>query len=129
MATPMHPTAERYETLWILPASPAIWAGHFLLCYITAAIWCGMVAGPDGPLGLARVAIAIYTLAALAGIGAIGYVGFRRHRFGGEPLPHDADSPEDRYRFIGFSTLLLSGLSAVAVCYAALTIVFIESCQ
>jgi hypothetical protein len=120
---------ERRETLWMLVASPTIWAAHFLLSYATAAMWCGMVAGPYGSLWTARIAIGVYTVAALAGIGMLGFTGYRRHRHGASAPPHDADTPEDRHRFIGFSTFLLSGLSAVAVIYAALAAVFIEGCQ
>jgi hypothetical protein len=115
--------------LWLLAASPTIWAAHFMASYVSAAVWCGMIAGPYGPLGGARTAIAVYTALALAGIGFIGYAGFRRHRLGSSPPPHDADTPEDRERFLGFSTFLLSGLSAVAVVYAALAATFIEGCQ
>ena len=120
---------ERHETLWMLAASPTIWAAHFLLSYATAAMWCGMVAGPYGSLLTARIAIGVYTAAALAGIGVLGLAGYRRHRRGGSAPPHDADTPEDRHRFIGFSTFLLSGLSAVAVMYAALAVLFVEGCQ
>ena len=75
------------------------------------------------------MAIAVYTVLALAGIGIIGWVGYRRHSYGTPTLPHDADTPEDRHRFLGFATLLLSALSAVAVLYAALVVVFIGSCH
>jgi hypothetical protein len=115
--------------LWLLAASPAVWAAHFLLCYVTAAVWCGRLAGPGASLWTVRVAIGGYTVAALAGIAVVGYVGFRRHRLGHADLPHDDDSPEDRHRFLGFATFLLSGLSALAVVYSALAAVFIETCQ
>lgn len=121
--------AESHETLWMLVVSPTIWAVHLLLCYATAAIWCGMIVGPHGSLSTARLAIVVYTAAALGIIAIVGTIGFRRHRLGSARLPHDDDSPEDRHRFIGFSTFLLSALSGVAVLYAALTIVFIEGCQ
>ena len=62
-----------------------IWAAHFLLSYITAAIWCAKVAGPDGSLGVVRVAIAMYTVLALSGIGVIGWSAFRRHSYGAAP--------------------------------------------
>jgi hypothetical protein len=84
--------------------------------------------GPDGGLATVRVAIALYTLVALTTIGGIGWIGYRRHSYGGAELPHDDDTPEDRHRFLGFATLLLSGLSAVATLYAALVAVFIRSC-
>lgn len=126
-----HPTppATRRETLWILTVSPTIWAGHFLLCYLTAAIWCAKVAGRDGPLGPVRWLVAVYTLAALAGIAGTAWHGHWRHRFGTATAPHDFDSPADRHRFLGFATVLLSGLSAVAVVYVGLVVVFIGSCR
>jgi hypothetical protein len=125
----MRNVAEQHESLWILAISPALWSGHFLLCYVTAAIWCGKLATAASPLEPVRVAIAIYTVVALAGIGAVGVIGYRRHRLPPGSPPHDADTPEDRHRFLGFSTLLLSALSAVAVVYSALVAVFIERCQ
>jgi hypothetical protein len=48
---------------------------------------------------------------------------------GTEATTHDLDSPEDRHRFLGFATLLLSGLSAVAVAYAALAATFFDTCR
>lgn len=120
---------EQNESLWMLTVSPTIWAMHFLASYLTAAIWCAKFTGPDRSLATARAAIGIYTAIALVGIGATGWIAYRRHRFGNKPLPHDADTPEDRHRFLGFSTLLLSGLSAIATIFVALTIVFIGSCD
>jgi hypothetical protein len=74
------------------------------------------------------MAIFFYTLAALAAVGFIGWIGYRRHSFGQAGLPHDDDTPEDRHRFLGFATLLLSALSAVAIIYEALVVVFIDRC-
>jgi hypothetical protein len=122
-------THESKESLWVLTASPVIWAVHFLLCYITAAVWCAKLVGPDGSLWGVRVAIAIYTALALAGIGVTGWIGYRRHSYGTETVPHDFDTPGDRHRFLGFATLLLSALSAVATVYVALAAVFIGSCH
>jgi hypothetical protein len=121
-------TEEKNQSLWPLTASPAIWAAHLLLSYITASIWCAKVVGPGGSLGSVRVAIGVYTALALAAIGFIGWGGYRRHSYGDGALPHDDDTPEDRHRFLGFATLLLSGLSAVAVIYQALVVVFIRRC-
>jgi hypothetical protein len=120
--------AEENQSLLLLAASPVIWAAHFFLSYLTAAIWCAKVAGPDGSIGGVRVAIAIYTVLALSGIGVIGWRALRRHRYGTATRPHDDDTPADRHRFLGFAAVLLSGLSAVAVLYAALAAVFIGSC-
>jgi hypothetical protein len=124
----MSQTAEQHQSLWLLTASPLVWAAHFLLCYITAAIWCEKVVGPGGSLSTVRVAIAIYTATAMAAIGVVGWIGYRRHSYGDADLPHDDDTSEDRHRFLGFATLLLSALSAVATLYAALVAVFFGSC-
>lgn len=120
---------EKHESLWILTAAPVLWAVHFLLSYLTAAIWCAKFVGTDGSLLGVRRAITVYTIVALIGIGITGWVGFRRHGFGLETVPHDFDSPESRHRFLGFATLLLSGLSAIATLYTALAAVFIRSCH
>lgn len=120
---------EKKESLWLLTVSPVIWSAHFLLSYVTAAVWCAKLAEPGGPLGGARTAIAVYTAVALLGIGITGRIGFRRHSFGDAETPHDFDTPEDRHRFLGFATLLLSALSAVATVYVALAAVFIGTCH
>jgi hypothetical protein len=119
---------DRYS-LWLLTIAPAIWALHLLFCYITAAVWCAKFAPQGGALGGVRTAIAVYTIAALAGIGAIGFEGFRRHGYGTEATTHDLDSIEDRHRFVGFATLLLAGLSALGVLYAALAAAYIDTCR
>jgi hypothetical protein len=132
-------------SLWLLTIAPTIWAAHLLLCYITAAIWCAKFVPSGGPLDGIRNAILWYTAMALVGIAIIGWEGFRRHRFPSTPLragpstalgaggteatTHDLDTPEDRHRFLGFATLLLSGLSAVAVLYAALAASYFDTCR
>jgi len=124
-------------SLWLLTIAPTIWAMHLLLSYITAAVWCAKFAGPAGSLGSVRTAVAWYTALALIGIAFVGWEGFRRHSYisagqrrgGTEASTHDLDSPEDRHRFLGFATLLLAGISAVAVLYAALSATFFETCR
>jgi hypothetical protein len=124
----MKETSEERQSLWLLTASPVMWAAHLLLSYITASIWCAKVSGPHASFGIVRAAIVVYSILALAGIGLIGWISYRRHSYGSASLPHDDDTPEDRHRFLGFSTLLLSGLSAIAVVYAALVVLFFRSC-
>ena len=124
----MNETAEKRQSLWLLTASPVMWAAHFLLSYITASIWCAKVTDPQASFDIVRAAIVVYSILALAGIGVIGWIGYRRHSYGSASLPHDDDTPEDRHRFLGFSTLLLSSLSAVAVVYATFVVLFFRSC-
>jgi hypothetical protein len=125
------------DSLWLLTIAPTIWAAHLMLCYLTAAIWCAKFAAPAASLDGVRRTITWYTAVALIGIAVIGCEGFRRHSYpstalgagGIEATTHDLDSPEDRHRFLGFATLLLSGLSAVAVLYAAFAATFFNTCR
>ena len=125
----MSRTHERHQSLWLLTASPTIWAAHFLLSYSTTAIWCAKWGGSGSSLTSVRVAIAIYTLVALLAIGVIGRMGFKRHTHGEPELSQDSDTPEDRHRFLGFATFLLSTLSAVAVLFAGSVAIFFGTCH
>jgi hypothetical protein len=125
----MHETHESRQSLWLLIVSPTVWAAHFLLSYVTAAIWCAKAAGSDASLRGVRVAIAVYTAIALGVIGVNGVDGLRRHRHGYETTTHDFDTPADRHRFLGFATLLLAGLSFVATVFVAVVVLFFEDCR
>lgn len=120
-------TSEGNQSLWLLTIAPTIWAGHFLASYITAAVWCAK-AGRGADLGAVRVAVAAFTVAALAGILFTGWRGLRRHRLGSASLPHDLDTAEDRHRFLGFATMLLSGVSLVGVLYVAMPALVFGAC-
>jgi hypothetical protein len=126
--TPDAQPVRRRDSLWLLTIAPAIWAVHLLVSYSSAAVWCAKFVPPGAPLGGVRTAIAWYTVVALAGIAIVGWEGLRRHRHGTEATTHDLDTPEDQHRFLGFATLLLAGLSMVAVLYVALAATFFETC-
>ena len=123
------PLPEERENLWLLTVSPTIWAAHFLLCYLTAAIWCAKFADSQTTLSAVRIAIAIYSVPALVGICVNGWAGWKRHQHGSETTPHDFDTSEDRHRFLGFATLLLSALSAIATLFVAMVAFFFEDCR
>src|SRR5690606_17806208 len=76
--------------LWRLVAGPATWAVHFLLSYVTVAVHCAKTPAVDATLGGTALALWTYTAVALAMIAAIGWAGWRQHRHGASPLPHDA---------------------------------------
>jgi hypothetical protein len=122
-------THEGNQSLWLLVASPTIWAAHFLASYLTAAIWCAKFAGPDKSLGVVRTAIAVYTVLALVGVVYTGFVGYQRNRYEHRTFPHDGDSSEDRHRFLGFASLLLSGISAIAILFVAVAAFIIGACH
>ncbi|MEI4473972.1 hypothetical protein [Frigidibacter sp. MR17.24] len=110
-------------TLWRITAAPVIWAGHFLLCYGGAAIWCAKLGGGIGGL---RLSILGLTLAALA---AIAWNGWRGLRASEGVAPPELSRPEHRHRFLGRAAFLLSVISAVGVAYVALPALFIASCR
>lgn len=120
---------ERNESLFTVGAAPLIWAAHLLLSYVTAAIFCAKAASRAEPLTLVQLAIGAYTFVSLAAVIALGARGWRRHRHGAAPLPHDADSAADRHRFLGLATFLLCGLSAIAIVFQALAAALIGSCR
>jgi hypothetical protein len=122
-------THESNQSLWLLTIAPSLWAVHFLASYLTAAIWCAKVVDRGGSLETVRILIGVYTLVALFGIGWTGWLAYQRQSLGEAVTPHHGDTPEDRHRFLGFATLLLSGLSFVATIYVAMAAVFMETCQ
>ena len=117
---------KQVETLWTLFTAPVVWALHFLFCYVLAAVWCAKRG--DLGFGLVQTGIAAATLAALAMILLSALLAWRQWGFGTQDPPHDDPTTHDRTLFQGFATLLLSGLSLVAVIYVALPLLFIDGC-
>jgi hypothetical protein len=126
---PGKPDVPDRHSLWLLTIAPTLWALHLLLSYATAAVWCAKFVPEGGQLGGVQTAILWYTAVAMAGICATAWEGFRRHRHGTEATTHDLDTRDDRHRFIGFATLLLAGLSAVGVVYAAMAARYLDTCR
>src|SRR5688500_15856800 len=116
--------SEPKSGLVALVAAPIAWAAHFLLSYVTVAIWCAKVAGADRSLDGARLVIALYTAAALVAIAVIGWRALGHHR-SSLSVPEDRDTPEARQRFVTFATLLLAGLAAIAIIYVALAVTLV----
>lgn len=117
------------ESLWTLFTAPVVWAAHFVVCYAVVAIYCEKAAVWDVDFGNVRTALGIFTLLALAMIVLSAYLAWRQWGFGAGDPPHDGATGQDRKRFQGFATLLLSGLSFVAVVYVAIPLIFIAGCQ
>jgi hypothetical protein len=118
------------ESLWAMIVSPTIWAIHFLACYIVAAIFCAKAGLPSADLITVRWWIAGFTALALGGIAISGIQALRLGHFvKGGTTPHDADTIQDRRRFLAYATLLLSGLSFVATLFVALPAAFMATCR
>jgi Kef-type K+ transport system membrane component KefB len=116
------------ESLWTLFTAPIVWALHFLVCYVGAAVFCekpGLLGTDFDDL---RIAIAVATALSLAMIVVSAILAWRQWGFGAGDPPHDDPTRRDRLLFQGYATLLLSGLSFVAVIFTALPALFITEC-
>lgn len=117
------------ESLWTLFTAPVIWAAHFVVCYAGAAVYCARAATLGIGLDGLRVGIAAATVLALAGIVVAAALAWRQWGFGTGDPPHDRSTRPDRLLFQGFATLLLAGLSGVAVLFQAMPALFITDCR
>ena len=120
---------KQVESLWTLFTAPVIWALHFLACYVTAALYCAKVSAAPFSFEAMRLGLGAITLAALGGIVLAAFLAWRQWGFGSGDPPHDEPTRRDRLLFQGFATLLLSGLSFVAVVFVAVPLLFIGACQ
>lgn len=112
-------------TLWTLIVPPALWAVHFLFSYLWAAINCAKI----GTFASFPTLFVVGTLLALVLIALSGWIAWQQARMPGGSPPHEDGTEIDRLRFLAMSTLLLAGLSFVAVGFTALPVIFLRTCQ
>lgn len=115
--------------LWFLLFAPTVWAVHFLACYVIAAIHCTKADSAFADLAPVRVWVFALTAIALALVLATGIQAWRHWGFGVNSPPHDAPTPEDRRRFLGYAALLISALSFVSILFTALPALLITDCR
>ncbi|TJX01012.1 MAG: hypothetical protein E5X43_08655 [Mesorhizobium sp.] len=116
------------ETLWTLFTAPVVWAAHFLVCYVGAAIYCAKPELVGLSFSAVRAGIAVATVVALSLIALSAWLAWRQWGFGTDDPPHDDPTRRDRTLFQGFATLLLSGLSFIAVIFTAMPALFLTEC-
>jgi len=116
------------ESLWTLFTAPVVWAIHFLACYVGTAIFCEKPGILGDSFENLRIAIALLTVLSLGMIVVSAVLAWRQWGFGMGDPPHDDPTRRDRLLFQGYATLLLSGLSFVAVIFTALPAIFITDC-
>lgn len=116
------------ESLWTLFTAPVVWAMHFLACYVGAAIFCEKPHLLGNDFSNLRAAICAVTVLSLAMIALSAALAWRQWGFGTGDPPHDDPTRRDRLLFQGYATLLLSGLSFIAVIFTALPALFVIEC-
>lgn len=116
------------ESLWTLFTAPVVWALHFLACYIGTAIFCEKPGFLGTDFGNLRIGIGMLTILSLGMIVISAVLAWRQWGFGTGDPPHDTPTRRDRLLFQGYATLLLSGLSFVAVVFTALPALFLTEC-
>lgn len=117
------------ESLWTLFTAPIVWAVHFVVCYGAVAVYCAKASMLGFDFATMRMVLGGFTVVALGLIVFSAYLAWRQWGFGSGDPPHDEATRQDRALFQGFATLLLSGLSFVAVVYVAIPLIFIAECQ
>lgn len=116
--------------LWRVIAAPVVWALHFLFCYVWVAIYCEK-AGRTAPLDDPRVVVVIATVMALALIGwsTRHLWSVRGRSLTDDDFEFEHNVPEERHRFLSHVALMLCVLSAVAVIYVAIPVIYLDTCR
>lgn len=116
--------------LWRVIAAPVIWALHFLFCYVYAAVYCEK-AGRTASLDHPTLVVIVATLVALAGIGlSTNHIWRVRARsLTDNDFEFEHNTPEERHRFLSHVALMLCVLSAVAVLYVTIPMLYLSTCR
>jgi hypothetical protein len=125
----MRPLIDRIRTLratlWTLIVPPTAWAAHFLFSYLWVAIRCAK----QGSFATEPLLFWVGTVLALAVTLVSGLIALVQSRTPGDHPPHEQGTAIDRLRFLAYATLLLAGLSFVAILFTALPVLFLATCR
>lgn len=106
------------DTLLSLFASPLIWTAHFVLCYGLVSLACAY-----GFAG-ARIGVGLLTVIALALLGAVAGFHLAKRR----AVRHSKAPDAGMQAFFALNSLMLCGLSAVALVWVALPAALLPTC-
>jgi hypothetical protein len=116
------------SSLWMLIVPLMVWALHFLFCYVYTAVRCAKSGSVEAIIDI-RSGITVASVVALLLVVAFGYIAWTQSRLQGDLPPYQDSTDEDRLRFLAVSTLLLAGLSFVAILFTALPAFVFEDCR
>lgn len=116
--------------LWRVIAAPIVWALHFLFCYIYGAVYCAK-AGRDASLDGPTTVIVGATVVALSLIALSTHHLWkvRGRSLTDNDFEFEHNTPEERHRFLSHVALMLCVLSAVAVLYVAIPMIYLSNCR
>lgn len=116
--------------LWRVIAAPIIWALHFLFCYVYAAVYCEK-AGRAASLAHPTMVVIGATAVALAGIGffTLRIWRVRARSLTDNDFEFEHNTPEERHRFLSHVALMLCVLSAIAVLYVTIPMLYLSTCR
>lgn len=116
--------------LWRVIAAPIVWALHFLFCYVFAAVYCEKL-GRDASLGGPTVVIIGATVVALGliGLSVLSLWRVRGRSLTDNDFEFEHNTAEERHRFLSHVALMLCVLSAVAVLYVTIPMLYLSSCR
>ena len=116
--------------LWRVIAAPVVWALHFLFCYVYAAVYCekaGRGAALDNPTIVVLGATAVALL--LIGLSTNHIWRVRARSLTDNDFEYEHNTPEERHRFLSHVALMLCVLSAVAVLYVTIPMLYLGTCR
>lgn len=116
--------------LWRVIAAPIVWALHFLFCYVFAAVFCEKV-GRAASLNQPTLVVIGATLVALAIIAwlTLGIWRVRARSLTDDDFEFEHNTPEERHRFLSHVALMLCVLSAIAVLYVTIPMLYLSTCR
>ena len=113
-------------SLWRIALAPSVWAGHFVLCYASVSLACVRGLLPIEATRLSLIAVSVIVLVFFV------WQGWRAWRQWAPERGHAAalseGKAEDRHRFLGHATFLLTLISGIATVYTTLPLLLLEGC-
>lgn len=114
------------NSLLSLVAAPIVWAAHFLLSYVIVSLACAAGLTESWVAGITAIqasigALTLVAIALLVWSGIVNHDKWRR-------APRSASAGDDMSRFFALASVLLCGLSAVAVIWVAFPAFILPSC-